>query len=284
MFIKPHKLNKILVLKLGRIAIILSGREKHSTSPDMNESSQYQPPIIESSSESLEDSVPPQELTGIKGITQLQIEDEIHDRNIVFTTMQSPAIFPLPAEGEAFLDDAGAQLTFSQSSQQSSHNTNDRASSSSYSSKSAYQYMRNQPCPPELPPLGVKPKPPKDSSFKQMDIHDDESLTESDDEVPQSIQFETDPFVPNITIPTSPFTALPNRLYQRNQPLRSTSQQTGIASWRDVRNLDIFLSRIYYYYKGKGFLCIVLAEVTNLMYLFNNDIVTFHLLYFYPHL
>eukprot|EP00842_Homolaphlyctis_polyrhiza_P005352 jgi/Hompol1/5818/HPOL_004766-RA len=44
----------------------------------------------------------------------------------------------------------------------------------------------------------------------------------------------------------------------------SRSPGSGISSWRDVRHLDVFLSRIYQYYIGKGFLCIMLTSITNL--------------------
>jgi Autophagy protein ATG9 len=103
-----------------------------------------------------------------------------------------------------------------------------------------------------------------------VDIHDDESYTDSDDEVPQSIQFETQPLMnrQSTTAPSRPFANrfVQNRnLIETQVPLRATANQGGITSWRDVKNIDVFLIRIYNYYRGKGLVNIILSEAANLI-------------------
>ncbi|KAH9271669.1 hypothetical protein BASA83_006037 [Batrachochytrium salamandrivorans] len=45
---------------------------------------------------------------------------------------------------------------------------------------------------------------------------------------------------------------------------RRSGWSPGITSWKDVRHLDPFLTRIYEYYCGKGYFCIALVSLTNI--------------------
>ena len=41
-----------------------------------------------------------------------------------------------------------------------------------------------------------------------------------------------------------------------------------ITAWTDVSDLDQFLALLYQYYTGKGFFCILLSQITNLLHVF----------------
>ncbi|KAI8916810.1 autophagy protein Apg9-domain-containing protein [Entophlyctis helioformis] len=60
----------------------------------------------------------------------------------------------------------------------------------------------------------------------------------------------------------------PNQFYQRPSAAGAGAARQAptdtIRSWRDVRHLDVFLTRIYQYYTGKGFLCIILNSVVTI--------------------
>nr|KAJ3418122.1 autophagy protein atg9 [Polyrhizophydium stewartii] len=47
-------------------------------------------------------------------------------------------------------------------------------------------------------------------------------------------------------------------------PPQRRGSGSGITSWRDVRHLDLFLTRIYQYFVGKGYFCIMLSTAANL--------------------
>lgn len=84
----------------------------------------------------------------------------------------------------------------------------------------------------------------------QVDIHDDESYTESDDEAPPSIQFEARPF---LDVEQGPLRGFSQRFIPRRNSLEEAHQNgqrvnapaPGISSWKDVKNLDSFLTRVY---------------------------------------
>ena len=83
------------------------------------------------------------------------------------------------------------------------------------------------------------------------DQDDDEAAffkdNNSDDEPPFSVKVEMDPL---LSTPTS-------------TSLREIIQK----SLTESRNLDAFLLSCYKYYTGKGFISIILLEITNLLYL-----------------
>ncbi|KAJ8325595.1 autophagy protein atg9 [Batrachochytrium dendrobatidis] len=45
---------------------------------------------------------------------------------------------------------------------------------------------------------------------------------------------------------------------------RASGSSRGITSWKDVHNLDAFLTRIYEYYCGKGYFCMSLVDLTSI--------------------
>lgn len=123
---------------------------------------------------------------------------------------------------------------------------------------------------------GIQQSSNNNHSENNSIIHDDESYTESDDDAPQSVQFET-PLLPTHHVSddnTRTFTRLnllnPRTMFSANErvrpaQIRAKAPPAGITSWNKVTNLDEFLKRIYNYYRGRGALCIILAEATNLI-------------------
>ncbi|KAJ3313020.1 autophagy protein atg9 [Boothiomyces sp. JEL0838] len=90
--------------------------------------------------------------------------------------------------------------------------------------------------------------------------------TDSDDQAPESIQFEMRPLVAEDRPPNRQYDL--SHLQTRPEPLRNRQRQDPrpkITGWKDVRNLDSFLTRIYNYYEGKGFVCIILNQITDLL-------------------
>ncbi|KAJ3258437.1 autophagy protein atg9 [Boothiomyces macroporosus] len=90
--------------------------------------------------------------------------------------------------------------------------------------------------------------------------------TDSDDQAPESIQFEMRPLVAEDRPPNRQYDL--SHLQTRPEPVRNRQRQNPrpkITGWKDVRNLDSFLTRIYNYYEGKGFVCIILNQITDLL-------------------
>jgi hypothetical protein len=227
----------------------------------MNEPSFYQPPIISSSTDSAHstDSNHPPEFPESHRPEFTEIQP--NDSQIVFTTdSTSPNETSHPHE--LIMKKEHFPIIIIPNIDQSLSNIQESSSNPTYNNNTL---QINSPFTADYskPPLSNK------NSFEQLDIHDDgDSFTDSEDEVPQSIQFETNRLLPH-TEPLRQFTNRfinPNTPFQRSQPFRQTSQQAGLTSWQDVKHLDTFLKNVYNYYSGKGFWGIVLSDVTNLMF------------------
>jgi hypothetical protein len=89
-----------------------------------------------------------------------------------------------------------------------------------------------------------------------------QDFQESDDENPPSMFFEQRPLID---------TQVRERPVDVNQrrpiPLlrKRIQEQKIIENWNDVVQIDEFLVRIYEYYQGKGLICIILEQITNLL-------------------
>jgi hypothetical protein len=89
--------------------------------------------------------------------------------------------------------------------------------------------------------------------------------SDSDDQAPPSMLFEQRPLLDQNPGPAQ---QVPPRI--RDFPLRRRTTRYEpetkiIESWADVQHLDEFLTRIYDFYKGKGLLCIVIEQITDLL-------------------
>ncbi|KAJ3305114.1 autophagy protein atg9 [Kappamyces sp. JEL0829] len=155
------------------------------------------------------------------------------------------------------------------------------------------------PVPPEsrpsLPHSSVLYPPPLRGSQIQIQIFDSDSnnivheSSDSDSEdAPPSMLYEQEQQVPLIPVPVPANLPIPPRntrlaphparqQYDLSHVNRLNAGRTArkqdqpphrspvITGWKDVYNMDEFLQRLYEYYDGKGFQCIVLASFTNLL-------------------
>jgi Autophagy protein ATG9 len=105
------------------------------------------------------------------------------------------------------------------------------------------------------------------ATTQQFIVHEEES-DYSDDDVPPSMQFEVQPLINNFKVVVDRDTFdLSTGIGKHAPTVQSSSSSIPpiISSWKDVGNMDEFLSRIYEYYTGKGLYCITLLVLTNLL-------------------
>ena len=121
-------------------------------------------------------------------------------------------------------------------------------------------------------PIAEETPPPNIyiNDIEQQHIVHEEESSYSDEDAPASMQFEAKrPLISNAPVDRDTFdlsTGIGRRV-TREVPSRESSISTSpiITCWKDVGNMDKFLSRIYEYYDGKGLYCIVLLYFTNLL-------------------
>jgi hypothetical protein len=89
--------------------------------------------------------------------------------------------------------------------------------------------------------------------------------SDSDDQAPPSMLFEQRPLLDQNPPPTHTVEPRIPAFPLRRRATRYQPETKIIESWTDVQHLDEFLTRIYDYYQGKGLICIVIEQITDLL-------------------